>query len=85
MSDFQNYMLQQARKEAAYQQYNYAAAKLDNAKIHERLAELKSQHEPLASLATKPLSERDRLYAAAYYVVCGRMPDQPLPGAGEQK
>lgn len=72
--DFQNYMLQQACKEAAFQQYNYAATKLENAQIRERLAEIKSQHEPLAGLLTQALSERDRLYAAAFYVVVGRMP-----------
>lgn len=85
MSDFQNYLLQQARKDEAFQRYNYAAAKLENAQIHERLAEIKSQHEPLSSLATKALSERDRLYAAAYYVVCGRMPDSSRTTSGDAK
>ena len=75
MNEFQSYMLQQAKKEAAFQQLNYASVKLENAQIHERLAEIRSQHEPLNSLVGKPLSERDRLYAAAYYVVCGRMPE----------
>ena len=74
MSNFQNYLLQQERKNAAYQRYNYASVALENAQIKERLAEIKSQHEPLASLLEKPLSERDRLYAAAFYVVVGRKP-----------
>ena len=76
MSDFQNYMLQQARKETAMERYNYASSALNNAQIMERLAQLKSQHEPLASLVDKPLSERDRLYAAAYFVVVGRFPEE---------
>ena len=77
MGDFQNYMLHTARKETAYQQYNYAGANLENCQIRERLAEIKSQHEPLAALMEAPLSDRDRLYAAAFYVVVGRMPERP--------
>ena len=75
MSDFAQYMLAQARRETAVERRNYASAALDNASIHERLAQIKSQHEPLASLLQKPLSERDRLYAAAFYVVVGRLPE----------
>jgi hypothetical protein len=79
VSDFQNYMLQQARREKAYQQYNYASAALENAQIHERLAELKSQHEPLAALAQCRMTERERMYAAAFYAVVGRMPESVSP------
>ena len=75
-----NYMLQQARKETAFQAYNYASAKLDNALIHERLAEIKSQAEPLDGLMKEAMSERDRLYAAAFYVVVGRMPEKLQEG-----
>ena len=71
-------MLQQSRKETAYARYNHASAALDNAEIKERLAEIKSQHEPLASLAEQPVSERDRLYAAAFYVVVGRLPNSMI-------
>ena len=71
-----DYMLQQARKETCYARYSHASAALENAQIKERLAEIKSQHEPLASLAEQPLSERDRLYAAAFYVVVGRLPNE---------
>ena len=42
------------------------------AQIDERLAEIRSQHDPLAEMINKKLSERDRLFAAAYYVVRGR-------------
>jgi hypothetical protein len=75
MDDFGNYMKAQAEQRAAYERYNYAGAALENAQIKERLAEIKSQHEPLAGLLAQPLSERDRLYAAAFYVVVGRMPN----------
>ncbi len=69
-----SYFLARSERERAYERYNYALSSLDNAKIIERLAEIKSQHEPLASLLIESLSERDRLYAAAFYVVVGRMP-----------
>jgi len=75
MDDFGNYMKAQAERRAAYERYNYAAEALKNAQIKERLAEIKSQNEPLAGLLSQPLSERDRLYTAAYYVVVGRMPN----------
>jgi hypothetical protein len=73
-SAFLDYMRVQAERRAAYERYNYAGAALENAQIKERLSEIKSQHEPLARLMAQPLSERDRLYAAAYYVVVGRIP-----------
>jgi hypothetical protein len=74
-NDFSGYMLAQAERKAAYERYNHAASALELASIKERLAEIKSQHEPLASLIDKKLSERDRLYAAAYLVVVGRLPE----------
>ncbi len=72
---FSAYMLAQSEKRTAYERYNYASAALENAKIRERLAGLKSQAEPMASLL-QITSEQDRLYAAAFYVVIGRMPDK---------
>ena len=68
----QNYLLQQARREAAYQLYNYAGAHLEHARIMERLAEIRSQHEPMASLLTEDILDRDKLYAIATYVATGR-------------
>ena len=63
------------RRESAQNLYNYAAQKLENEKMRERLAELKSQHEPLASLMQNTLiRDRELLIAAAHYVVNGRMP-----------
>lgn len=72
---FANYTLAQEIKKAAYEQYNYASAHLENCQIRERLAEIGSQHEPLASLLGKQMTERERLYVAAFYVVVGRMPE----------
>lgn len=80
MSDFKYYMHMQDCARKAYAEYNAAARGLDLARINERLAEIKSQHEPLARLIDQRMSERDRLYAAAFYVVVGRMPSQePTP------
>ncbi len=74
-NNFGNYMIATANKETAQARYSYAASALEVTQIKERLAEIKSQHEPLAGLISKPLSERDRLYAAAFYVAIGRMPE----------
>jgi hypothetical protein len=80
MSDFLHYQMAKAKKDEAYERYNYAAAALENAQIRERFAEIKSQSEPLNSLINAPMSERDRLYAAAYYVVVGRLPKAEKKG-----
>jgi hypothetical protein len=77
-NDFGQYMNARTEKEAAYNLYNYAGAKLELASINERLAEIKSQHEPIADLLTKNLSERDKLCAIAFYVVVGRFPEKDL-------
>ena len=71
------YSLQQARKDEAYSQYNAASLKLDLATIKCRLAEILSQHEPLAGIAGENSDPeiRKKLYAAAYFVVIGRLPD----------
>lgn len=74
MTEFGDYMNAQERRRTAYERYNYAGTALELAYIKERLAEIKSQHEPLNGLLSKAMSERDRLYAAAFYVVIGRMP-----------
>ena len=75
MSDFLQYMKAQAESRAAVAEYGSAARQLTLARIYERLAEVKSQHEPLNGLIDKPLGARERLYAAAYYVAIGRLPD----------
>jgi len=83
MSKFQEYLLSQAEKREAYQQYCHASVHLENAGIKERLSEINSQHEPLNSLIAAQLSERDRLYSAAFYVVVGRMPELQAAKGGE--
>ena len=83
MSDFQAYMNMQDRTKTAYSEYCNAGSKLTLAKINERLAEIKSQYEPIATLvgvdereAPNTYSDyREKMYAAAYYVVRGRMPE----------
>ena len=74
MHDFINYMRAQAERREAYEKYNYAGQLLENREIKERLAEVKSQSEPFNTLINASMDERDRLYAAAFYVVVGRMP-----------
>ena len=49
-------------------EYNGASIKLDRANIHRRIAEVISQHEPLASLDL----DRDKVTALLHYVQTGR-------------
>ena len=74
--NFSNYMMAKEKKQRCYAEYDAASQRLVNAGIHERLAEIKSQHEPLATLITKKMSGQERLYAIAYYVVIGRFPEE---------
>ena len=76
--EFLYYMKAQADTRAALERLNFASAALENAQIRERLAKIKSQSDPLASLIGQEMKERDRLYAAAFYVVNGRMPTQEV-------
>jgi len=83
MSDLLNYFKAQAEKESASNLYNYAGTKLELLQIKERLAEIKSQGEPLNSMLGDKVhciddaqEQRKLLYAAAYYVVVGRKPDK---------
>jgi hypothetical protein len=71
---FVQYMLAQERVETAKERYNHASTALELAYIKRRLAELLSQHEPLAGLCNDEVPERERLYAAAHYAVVGRLP-----------
>jgi len=73
MSDFGEYILAIAEKKAAYNLYNYASIDLELKDIRERLAEINSQHQPIAELLeNKKLNERQKLYEVAFYVVTGR-------------
>ena len=72
---FSRYQLRQAEKREAYETFNFAMQLLENRQIKERLAEILSQSEPLDKLISTVMPERDRLYAAAFYVVVGRIPE----------
>jgi hypothetical protein len=85
MSDLQAYFLAQREKEVALARADYNNALADSLAMRARLAELKSQHEPLGTMA-RELSGKDCLqsehrkiraamYAAAFYAVVGRMPE----------
>ena len=78
MIEFAKYQTAKAEAQAAYDRYNYAGAALELARIKERLAEMASQHKPLAALGDADMTERDRLYAAAHYAVVGRLPTPKL-------
>lgn len=68
-----------AEADAAYQQYCYAGRKLELARVNQRLAEIDSQHEPLASLmANTAMGEREKLVWIARYVVTGRKDGQAV-------
>jgi hypothetical protein len=72
---FSTYQLRQAEKREAYEAFNFAMQLLENRQIKERLAEILSQADPLDKLISTVMPERDRLYAAAFYVVAGRIPE----------
>lgn len=64
MSDLQILFQRQAESAKAFEQITSAQRAYELAKIRERLAELKSQHEPLETLIKRN-------------VVVGRIPDLP--------
>lgn len=72
--DFIQYQYAQEQRRTAYERYNYASVALELAQIKERLAELKSQCQPLDKLIEATPPGREQLYAAAFYAVVGRMP-----------
>jgi hypothetical protein len=73
-ANYFKYLMQRAETRAASCNYNHASVALKIAEIEERLAELKSQEEPLRTLMGLQIDEREKLCAAAHYVVCGRIP-----------
>lgn len=79
---FSAYTLAKETRERRYAEYNTASKALALAQIKERLAEIKSQHEPIASLLEKKMDERERLHAIAFYVVVGRL---PFTSEGEER
>lgn len=70
-----SYQLAKVERELAYQRYNYASAALDRASIKMRLAEIQDQHEPLHELTGGDRDMREKILAAAFYVVVGCFPD----------
>lgn len=63
----------EAKKEGAYNLYNYASAKLELETIRCRFAEIKSQHEPLAEIIGDTQTTREQLISAVEYVILGRI------------
>ena len=74
MSEFQNYMLAIAEKEVANQKVCYAGQLLENKIILCRLAEIKSQAEPLSTIMGGNDTLIEKLIAACEYVVNGKKP-----------
>lgn len=74
-SSFSNYLHATTVREKAYERYNYAASALKLAKIEERLAEIKSQHEPVNSLGQRiicNITARESFESICDYVVLGK-------------
>lgn len=72
--DLARYFAAQTERKRAYAAYNYAGADLKCAQIKERLAEIRSQHQPLADLCGENSLTREKMIAVAHYVVHGRFP-----------
>jgi hypothetical protein len=78
-NDFAYYLIRKEATRAAVAEVTAAQRAVDLARIYERLAEIRSQYQPLNGLLEKPMSERDKLYSAAYYVVNGKFPSYEQP------
>lgn len=68
-NDFGSYMHRQTETKLAQAEYNAASIRIELRLIHERCAELISQHEPLASLGVN----RELVRQVLHYVQCGRL------------
>lgn len=81
MSDFLRYMKAKETTKAALAEYNAASTRLELARVRERLAEIVSQHNPLASLIGEDASDyreqRQLAINAARYVVESFLPPKP--------
>jgi len=73
-SDFATYMHAQDKTRLARCEMEKAHARLTLAEIRERLAEVRSQFDPLAGLVNSNMSPRDMALALAEYVVTVRFP-----------
>lgn len=70
------YQSAQRARDAARYAMEAASARLTIAEIDERIAEIDSQHEPLATIMAMHIPERDKLLAVALYIRTGRFPTQ---------
>lgn len=64
------YFYAQEKRKRAFAEYDAASSRLHIAQIEERVAEIISQHEPLASSAVS--EKREAAISIAKYVVFGR-------------
>jgi hypothetical protein len=67
-----HYQLAQAERREAYAKFDGAGTLLDLRKIQERAAELRSQHEPMATFSGGVDAVREAILRAVRYVVSGR-------------
>ncbi len=67
--------MRQIEVQAAKSDYEKAVAQMQLANIHYRLAHIDSQPEPLDGLVKADLTDRERMVAAAYFVVVGQVPE----------
>ena len=74
MNDFADYMARQTETRLAQAERSKATIKLEFARVKERAAELRSQHEPLHTLTAGDTEERQRILDAVFYVLVGRFP-----------
>jgi len=82
MEALERLFMAQKEKEAAYNLYNYAGERLELAKIKERLAYLRSQHEPLHGFIKDKGISRDDAVKIAEHVVLGKLLNQEAHHAG---
>lgn len=74
MSDFGDYLARQTETKLASTERSLATVKLEFARVKERAAEIRSQHEPLNTLTAGDAEERQRILDAVFYVLVGRFP-----------
>lgn len=77
MSDLQDLFHQHDKVARWEAERENASARLELAKIHERLASVKSQHQPIADITSMSMSPRDMILHAAHFVVYGKFPPTP--------
>lgn len=76
MSDLARYFDAQEKRRRWMAERENASARLQLAQIHERAAEIRSQHEPLNELTGGDRDTREKILAATFYVLHGRFPEK---------